>query len=210
MRHEIVCYGDSNTWGFNPLTGARIPYANRWTSVLAEHLKETCHVIVEGMNGRTTVFDDPVEEGRNGLRYVVPCLASHHPVDAVIVMLGTNDTKYRFHLLASDIAAGMRTLVKKILSSDFGVDFAAPRVGIVAPAPLHPALTDGPFTGALATSRFLAAEYRAVAKELRCPFFDAGAHVSCGMPDGVHLDARSHRILGDALAIWVEAELLVR
>jgi lysophospholipase L1-like esterase len=178
--------------------------------VLQERLGSGYRIIPEGMNGRTTVFDDPVEEGRNGLAHLVPCLASHHPLDAVIVMLGTNDTKYRFGLLASDIALGLRRVVMKILGGSFGVGNGAPKVGIVAPVPLHPDLIDGPFTAAYAASRQLAASYEAVARELGCPFLDAGEYVSCPMPDGIHLDAAAHRVLGVALADWVEAQLLPR
>lgn len=59
MRH-ILCYGDSNTWGYTPGTGERHAPDVRWTGVLRRLLGEGWEVLEEGMNGRTTVFDNPM------------------------------------------------------------------------------------------------------------------------------------------------------
>jgi lysophospholipase L1-like esterase len=101
---SVLCYGDSNTWGYDPLTQARFPPEVRWTGVLAGCLGADYRVIEEGLNGRTTRWDDPIETDRNGLAYLRPCIESHQPLDLVVVMLGTNDLKQRFNLSASDIA----------------------------------------------------------------------------------------------------------
>jgi lysophospholipase L1-like esterase len=55
----VLCYGDSNTWGYNPSTEDRYPLAERWVSVLALALGPEYLVIPEGLNGRTTVWPDP-------------------------------------------------------------------------------------------------------------------------------------------------------
>jgi lysophospholipase L1-like esterase len=83
----ILCYGDSNTWGFNPATQARYARDERWTGVLRQALGDGYWVIEEGLNGRTTVWDDPIEDYRSGKEYLLPCLRSHKPVDLVVVML---------------------------------------------------------------------------------------------------------------------------
>lgn len=207
MVRQIVCFGDSNTWGYDPLDGTRLPHQDRWTTVMAAQLGNTFHVIPEGLNGRTTVFEDPVEPGRNGLDHLVACLGTHHPVDAIVFMLGTNDTKYRFHLNASDIALGMKRLVKTVRAGDYGPDGNPVRIGIIAPAVVNEWVMDGPFLNAHPISVKLGAEYRALARELHCAFFDASEHVYCGMPDGIHLDAEQHRKLGLLLADWVQNDL---
>jgi len=204
----ILCYGDSNTWGYDPETGSRFPYEVRWTSVMASLLLDQARVIVEGLNGRTTVFEDPIEPGRNGLSYLMPALVSHMPLDAVVIMLGTNDTKHRFGNIAIDIASGMKRLVQTIREGSYGPDGKDPVVGIVAPACVNEWVEDGPFTGAHAISIGLASEYRNIADEMGCAFFDASQHVYCKMPDGIHLDAESHGILGKRLAQWVKQELI--
>jgi lysophospholipase L1-like esterase len=94
----IVAYGDSNTWGYDPATGTRIPPGLRWTGVMQSELGSSFKVIEEGLNGRTTVIDDPIEPYRSGIAYLPPCLLSHAPLDLIIISLGCNDLKHRFSL----------------------------------------------------------------------------------------------------------------
>ncbi len=107
MKH-ILCYGDSNMWGYNPANGERYPIHLTWPSLLSARLGENFHVVTEGLPGRTTTCDDPLEPHRNGLTCLTPCLMSHRPLDLVIVMLGTNNLKARFHQSAADISGSMR------------------------------------------------------------------------------------------------------
>jgi lysophospholipase L1-like esterase len=98
----ILCYGDSNTWGCIPLTGPQPPRrygpARRWPGVLRRELGDGYWIVEEGLNGRTTVWDDPLEPFRSGKELLVPCLMTHEPIDLVIVMLGTNDLRSRYLL----------------------------------------------------------------------------------------------------------------
>ena len=111
----ILCYGDSNTYGYNPANGMRYPKNVRWPGCLGILLGNEYEVIEEGCNGRTTVFDDPIEGWKNGLDYLRPCLNTHKPIDLVIMMLGSNDLKEVFGAEAKDSAAGAATLVDVII-----------------------------------------------------------------------------------------------
>ena len=106
----IVCYGDSNTYGYNPENGFRYEYEERWTTILQKELKDSAIVIPEGLNGRTTSFEDELRPGRNGATYLDPCLHSHGPIDLVVLMLGTNDLKIRFQATPTDIGKGIDRL----------------------------------------------------------------------------------------------------
>ena len=206
---SVLCYGDSNTWGYNPATGVRHAYEDRWPTVAAEALGPEYRLIPEGLNGRTTVLEDTIEPWRNGLTYLRPCLISHKPLDAVVIMLGTNDTKARFSVPARDIATGMRQLIRAVQTSETGPSDGAPRVGIVAPAHVRDATSFGEtFSEARRTSLGLAEEYRAVAEELGVAFLDAAAFVECPMPDGIHLGAEGQRTLGKAIGEWVRESIL--
>ena len=132
----VLCYGDSNTWGYNPTTGDRFGRDERWAGVLRRTLGEGYLVIEEGLNGRTTVWDDPLEDGRKGKVYLPPCLETHKPLDLVIIMLGTNDLKQRFSAPASDIAAGAGVLVGMVQKSETGPNGRPPRARLLAPPPL--------------------------------------------------------------------------
>ena len=96
---NVLCYGDSNTYGYIPETGLRYPKNVRWTGVLQNLLGKNFNVIEEGCNGRTTIFDDPIEGWKNGRDYLKPCLNSHKPIDIIIMMLGSNDLKDFFHAI---------------------------------------------------------------------------------------------------------------
>ena len=90
----VVCFGDSNTWGYVPGSGGeRFPREQRWPTILQGALGDDWLVIPEGLNGRTATIDRPDSEGRNGLPYLLPCLLSHVP-DVVVIFLGTNDVNY--------------------------------------------------------------------------------------------------------------------
>ena len=83
----ILCYGDSNTYGLRPDSNQRYPREIRWTGLLQKSLGEDYYVIEEGLSGRTTLWDDPIEEHKNGKTYLFPCLESHSPIDLVVLML---------------------------------------------------------------------------------------------------------------------------
>ena len=199
----ILCYGDSNTWGYDAATRGRFPSETRWPAVLQRELGEGYAVIAEGLNGRTTVWPDPVEgEYKSGKSYLIPCLESHHPVDLVVIMLGTNDLKHRFGQSAWDIARSAATLVQIVMGSAFGPNGAAPVALLIAPPPTI--VAGGPFAdmfaGADEKSRDLAPCCRAIAAELGCAFLDAGEVIVSTRLDGIHLAASAQVKLGQAVA----------
>ncbi|MDH3450841.1 MAG: SGNH/GDSL hydrolase family protein [Gammaproteobacteria bacterium] len=197
----IVCYGDSNTWGADPGSdGDRFAHDERWTGVLRSGLGEGYWIIEEGLNGRTTVWDDPIEGDKSGKAYLAPCLETHRPFDLITLMLGTNDTKQRFSLSAADIAAGMETLVKLVKRSEAGRDGAAPGILVMAPPPIA-TLSDyrDMFSGATEKSRQLGRLYAKVAADHGCHFFDTGAIIVSSDLDGIHFEKSQHQRLGEAL-----------
>lgn len=206
---SVLCYGDSNTWGHIPGTGKRFPRSVRWPGVLQAELGAAFYVIEEGLNGRTTVWDDPIEEHKNGKTYLKPCLETHKPLDLVILMLGTNDLKKRFSLSAFDIAAGAGRLVHVIQTSQTGPDDGAPKVLLVAPPPLGELKEDFEymFEGAHAKVGDFPLRFRQVSIEHGCAFFDAATIIAPSPLDGLHLDEQGQRLLGQSLAPLVR-ELL--
>lgn len=199
---QILCYGDSNTWGHIPLTGERYARHVRWPGVMRERLGPGFHVVEEGQCGRTTVWDDPLEGGtRNGLSYLPACLESHRPLDLVILMLGTNDLKARFSLTALNIALGAERLIGTIRKSECGVGGQAPAILLAAPPPvqLHDDLAEM-FAGAREKSLVLAQRYAELAERTGCAFIDVGRIIAVDPADGLHYSAETHRRLGEAFA----------
>ena len=199
----ILCYGDSNTYGLKSDLQTRYPRAVRWTGSLQKMLGEEYYVIEEGLGGRTTVWDDPIEDYKNGKKYLLPCLDSHKPLDLVILMLGTNDLKTRFSVSAFDIAAAMENLVKTILKSDAGLDFDAPQLLLVTPVPIHsvnhPGL-DQMLKGAEEKSRLLAPYYEEIAKRYQIHYLNPEGKVEVNDVDGIHYTEKGHAQMAELMA----------
>ena len=198
----ILCYGDSNTWGYDPSTKERFDPDIRWTGVVDDTLGPEYRVIEEGLNGRTTVWDDPIEGHKNGQTYLPPCLLSHKPIDLVVLMLGTNDLKARFSVPAVDIARGAGQLCQIIMKSDTGPAGRHPQVLLVAPPPLaHLSEFAEMFEGGYEKSLLFRERYKMVADETGVDFLDAASVIETSPVDGVHFDKDSHHALGVAIAL---------
>ena len=144
-RKPILCLGDPNTWAIAPVGGGRYDDDARWTERLARLLGDGFRVIAEGLNGRTTCFEDPINEGLSGLGTLAPILQSHAPLDLLILMLGTNDCKQRFSATPVNIKDGLLRLVQKARGLD--VWRSQPRILIVAPLIMDKRLHEAPCAG---------------------------------------------------------------
>lgn len=203
---SVLCYGDSNTWGYDAATRDRFAPHVRWTGVLQARLGLDYRVIEEGLNGRTTRWEDPIDPGRNGATYLIPCLLTHRPLDLVIIMLGTNDLKARFNLSASDIAESAASLgaeARRQASNAAGEP--APVLLVAPPATVELGEFDQLFAGAREKSRQFSHYYRLAARWYGLPFFDAGEVIVSSDLDGIHLDAPEHAKLGESLATVVKS-----
>jgi lysophospholipase L1-like esterase len=203
---EVLCYGDSNTWGTNPATIGRFSRDERWPGVLQKALGADYHIIEERLGGRTTVWDDPIEGYKNGKEYLIPCLATHATLDLVIILLGTNDLKKRFSVSAQDIASGAGVLVDTINKSGSGKNFKAPKVLLLVPPPLGK-LTDlsEMFEEGQAKSLRFSEHFK---KIYGCELFDTAMVIKSSDIDGIHFEKESHQKLGRAVAKIVKTILL--
>lgn len=205
MPKYILCFGDSNTKGTDPVTGERFDFDVRWPGVLQRTLGIGWHIYEDGLGGRTTVFEDPIEPGRSGRALLPGILKVTAPLDLVIVMLGTNDCKNRFDMPAWDIGFGLEALIGLMQNPAYGRGGKPPRVLAVSPAPLAgERLKKGRFRdmfsdGAIAKSALLADAFQDAARRKGAFFLDAAGYVGAGA-DGLHLDRDAHAVLGAAFA----------
>ena len=212
MQKRILCYGDSNTYGYIP-TGGRYDEYTRWPMRMQALLGNGYAVIEEGFNGRTCVFDDPVEGGfKSGIQYLPPCLMSHNPLDAVIIMLGSNDTKARFGMTPMTIGQSMMQLVR--VAKQYAVNEAGETTHIIIAAP--PRILDNLMQTrhaecfgeqAIAVSAGLSRELRRISKLMRCDFFDAVPYAEVSPLDAVHMTEQGHLRLGEAMAQKIRQEI---
>jgi lysophospholipase L1-like esterase len=206
---RILCYGDSNSWGFIPdsfgtdmSTYKRFSKEIRWPGRLQKLLGDSYEIIEECLCGRTTNMDDPDFIDRNGLSYLRPCLESQAPLDIVILFLGGNDLKARFNRSAYDIAQALKQMVQVIQNLITGAQHKSPEILLIAQAPLVSETYFGEeeFVGAIAKSKKLAAEVEKVAQETECHFLDSANFVTLSEIDGVHHTEEDHLNLAKAIA----------
>lgn len=207
MKKTIVCFGDSNTHGYDSATGGRFDESSRYPCLLEKFLGSGYLVREEGLSGRTTVFDDPLFEGLNGLSFIYPCLMTHEPVDLLIIMLGTNDTKERFRCNAENIAKGLERLTKKALSATESFRGGKAKILLIAPPPIGQGyeatfVANEMGNDCAEKSRELAFYYEQTAELTGCYFLDAGKIPGIKMHpnDYMHLEKDSHRLLAEKLA----------
>lgn len=207
MKKHIICFGDSNTHGYNAeKEGARFDETQRWTCLLQHHLGEDYLVLEEGLNGRTTCFEDPMFEGLKGLDYLAPCLMTHKPVELLVIMLGTNDTKERFGVTAECIALGLKRLVDKAKSVEECWASGKPEILIVTPQNIGREIANTEVypvmgIGCAEKSEKLAVEYAKIAELTGCHYLDANQVISAAPNpvDYMHLTAEAHAQLASAL-----------
>ncbi len=200
--HTIMAFGDSLTWGTNPQGGGRHDYADRWPSVLERGLGERYRVIAEGLGGRTSAYDDhTVAFERNGAKALPMLLATHSPLDLVIIMLGANDLKAQICPTVHGALAGMTRLVEIVRAFPYQWGMVAPRIFIVSPPHFQNCASgEGPSSGrSVAESKKLAPAYKALADTHGLGFFDTAIVARADGFDGVHLDAANTRAIGAAL-----------
>jgi lysophospholipase L1-like esterase len=206
-RKTILCYGDSITWGYNPVTSNRMNLDERWPGVLDKGLGDDYKVIGEGLNGRTTTRDDPFNNSyKNGLKYLIPCLDSHKPIDICILFLGTNDLKKRFGLSAKEIAGGIMILVDTIMKSAAGPSGLAPKILLMVP-PYIKKMNSFPneFEDSYQKSYDLPDYYAKIAIDYNCEFLDTSKIIVASELDGVHPDVDEHLKLGNAVVELVKS-----
>ena len=204
----VLVFGDSNSHGTTPLEMlgqfGRYPRGTRWPDVMAAALGPQVEVITEGLPGRTTVHDDPVEGGmRSGMAVLPAILHSHAPIDLMLILLGTNDLKPRFSVTAHEIARSVERLGRVALAEGVVRDLI-----LIAPVPVtESGVLAEVFAGAEATQVGLSGHIRDAATRLSAGFVEAGLHIAVSPTDGVHWEAEAHATFGAVMTEAVQARL---
>lgn len=194
---RALCFGDSNTWGYCPPDGKRYDRHTRWAGLLAD--LTGWEIVEEGLNGRTTIFYDSTEHFRCGLDYAEACVLSHVPLDRIIIMLGTNDAKWKYKASAEQITEGLSQVID-LMREAAARKNQYPRILIIAPPPLFMWGEDPEFDLASEEKiRSLGDLYEKLAQEKSCDFLRASDVVTEIGEDGAHMTADGHRRLAEAI-----------
>ena len=197
---KILCFGDSNTWGYNPETKDRYPAEIRWTGVLQHMLeKNEVSVIEQGLCGRTTVYEDSYRPNRKGDDTLKALMKKNQDVDYLILMLGTNDCKKNYHNSADEIADGIDACLDLILH------YLKPeQVLLVSPIFLGENVWKKEFDPefdqeSVLVSRNLKKEYEKIARRRKVHFLAASEYADPSDADQEHMDTYGHLHLAQAI-----------
>lgn len=208
MKKRILCYGDSNTWGAIPNQITRYVSNIRWTGILQKELGDNYIIIEEGYCGRTTVFDDPIENRLSGIKYFYPCVDSHSPLDLIIIMLGTNDLKPYFGVDAGNISSALVNYINALKVVPLAG--CKPQILLVSPILIDSSYKNNPIshscfgTDADIRSQQLAEKYKEIAKIHSLHYMNAADYAKASPLDGIHMDAENHKKLALAFADKIE------
>ncbi len=202
-RISVVCYGDSNTYGYEPDTGGRYAPEIRWTTILQEKLGDHYEVIPEGLNGRTTAYDRPGAGWKNGITSFVSCLGTHKPVDYLVIMLGTNDVAGGLGLTDEAIAKGMENLVVLAEETSPELQGYIPEIIVTVPAAINCRWADDSPEYAevrrmMKQSRDIEPLYRSIA-DRHLIRFASGVDAEVNLHDWTHLTEEGHRQMADII-----------
>jgi len=170
-------------------------------------LGEGCRVISEGFNGRTIDKDDPNMKCRKGIDYLPPCIASHSPLDALLIMLGTNDLKSCYNASVEQIAQSAGNLLRlaQITSAGCEPSGTPAKILFISPVLIHPLIEKSPAGKVFGRkegyekSKRLASAFEVKAREFGVDFLDASRFAYPSPIDCIHLDADGHKALAEAL-----------
>lgn len=194
---QILCFGDSNTWGLIAGTWNRYSWSERWTGILQEKLSGIgIRVAEEGLCGRTTVFEDGKRAGRCGAA-MFPVLLETHVPDLIIIMLGTNDCKSAYGASAEEIGLGIEVLLDKAEETVPGS-----RILLISPVFLGDQVWqfDPEFDrDSVMVSRQLKGVYSQIAKKHGTAFLAASDYADPAEADREHMDETGHAALADAV-----------
>jgi len=194
---NILCFGDSNTFGISPVDGKRLSEIEHWPTLLKQQLGTGFEVIEAGEPNRTLVNNPPFVGDKSGIKYLKPYLEAH-TVDVVIIQLGTNDLKARFALSAIDIGKALEELILAIKA--FYHCKTISKIIIISPPKVREVGSyKSIYAGAGKKVEQLSIEFKAAADRHTCEFLDCYLLIKPCKKEGIHLPVSAHRELANRL-----------
>lgn len=200
---KVLCYGDSNTFGFIPQTCGRYDKSERWSGILSE-LLPSHEIIEEGMNNRTGFFRNPEGLKQSGGDYLSIYLQNHKDIDICILSLGTNDAQIFYNLDEQTIQKGLEKLINTIRETNLRTE-----VIIIPPVKITSNILNSGFAmlfdeKSIEKNHKSLNVFKTFASEYDCNFFDINEIVTPSQTDGLHYTKESHRIIAQHLADYIK------
>ena len=199
---NILCYGDSNTFGFNPKDNSRYDENTRWTAILQKNSGSEYNVINEGMPNRTGFVDNPDGFLFSSQKHFPEVLSKIESVYALILAIGTNDLMFEYNVTFDTVEKGLNNLIKMAKEKTNNII-------IVPPTIMNENVLNGYFSSMFDTTSIIKSKevgkiFKKVALETNCRYFDINEFVMPSDIDGLHYDEKSHKLIADKLTEFIK------
>jgi len=195
---KILCYGDSNTYGYNPADSSRFDEETRWTALLQNNLADGYEVIEEGACDRTAFVDNDKGFLFSAQRHFPKLLAKTNSVDILVFALGTNDMQFKYDISFGAVERGLENLISSAKSK-------FKKIIIIPPVVLSDNVLSGFFNfqfdgTSIVKSKKIGKIYRHIARVYDCKIFDINKFAQPSDADGLHYDSAAHKLIADKLS----------
>ena len=199
---KIICYGDSNTFGYNPLDGSRFDKNIRWTSVLQNNLGVEYEVINEGVCDRTGFVNNPKGALYSAQKHFPEMLSKTDNIDLLIFALGTNDLQFQYNISINTIKDGLENLIQLTQTK-------VKSIIIIPPVILNKKVLEGYFNyqfdeTSINKSKEIGKIYKQIADKYRCKYFDINEFAKPSDTDGLHYDENTHQLIANKLTDFIK------
>lgn len=200
---KILCYGDSNTYGYNPETGGRFDKNSRWSGILSQILEPDFTIIEEGMNNRTGFFKNPEGIKQSGSEYLSIFLQNNHDIDICILSLGTNDTQIFYNIDRETTKIHIQKLINDLKEANPQI-----KIIIIPPVKITTDILSSGFSilfnkNSITKIENIFPAFKETSVENNCYYFDFNEFCQPSKFDGLHYTTESHRIIADKLAKFI-------
>lgn len=202
---KIICYGDSNTFGYNPKDGSRYPYNARWSAILKENLIKHFEVIEQGLNNRCGFVENSRQKEYCALKHFPEFFKKIDDIEIVILAVGTNDLQFRYNLGDMALEEGLKYLIKLIKNKNS-------KVIIVPPVVLNENILKSYFSSlfnenSILKSKTISKIYQKIANDFNCYYFDFNEFALPSDVDGLHYSEKSHKIIAQKLTSFIKNKI---
>ncbi|MBQ3642347.1 hypothetical protein II906_10565 [bacterium] len=199
---NILCYGDSNTFGYNPKDNSRYDENTRWTAVLQKNLGAEYKVINEGMPNRTGFVDNPEGFLYSSQKHFPEVLSKTDSVYILILAIGTNDLMFQYNITFDTVEKGLNKLIKTAKEKTNNII-------IIPPTIMTENVLNGFFSAmfdetSIIKSKEVSGIYKQIADKNHCRYFDINEFAMPSDVDGLHYDENLHKLIADKLTEFIK------
>ena len=202
---KIICYGDSNTFGYNPIDASRFDENIRWTSLLQLNLGADYKIIEEGACDRTGFVDNDKGFLFSAQKHFLKLIEGINYADILILSVGTNDLQFKYDIDNETVNNGLDNL---ILQAKTKIN----KIILIPPVVLNNNVLDGYFKiqfdkKSIEKSKIIGKIYKEKAEKYNCNIFDINEFAKPSDTDGLHYDEYAHKLIAEKLAEYMKKSL---